>query len=440
MLDFIFTSDVEAIRSGAMLAILLFAFVMMACFKTSQALAMPLAACGFVALNPDKAHAIIQGAFGEFATVAILFTAVAVPAHMIERSGAFRWMGNRMGRNIGVASLRFPRVGFAALVIAPLVATYIAAALFHNVTSILVMVPITIGLCTRYAIPSRWLLCGELVASNLGGFSTSWGDTPNIIQSAVWELNNGHFLAEVVPANLAILTVLGATVLFLTVRALKNQCQWKNPLHIAEAAAGFGQEQADMSVDRRTLAVGFFALAGFIVFQYFRRDLEVSAAAFTILAATMGEQKSRRLCTLQSLDLDLYMVLGSIFILANAINHSWAGQQLHDLVRATGGAPWAIAVTSYFGTALTEAASWASATAATTHQVNPSHSAAWALGGGICAGSSSLITAASAGIILTVESRRYPGHEVNFGRYFGFGMIASVLMLAFYSLYFTFVF
>src|SRR5438552_1329257 len=108
---------------------------------------------------------------------------------------------------------------------------------------------------------------------------------------------------------------------------------------------------------------------------------------------------------------------------------------LKSFVQTTNGAPWAVAVSSYFGTTFTEAASWASAVAHTTHELNASHAAAWALGGGICAGSSSLVTAASAGIILVMESRRFKGHEITFRKYMPFGLTASAVMLIFYAAY-----
>ena len=54
------------------------------------------------------------------------------------------------------------------------------------------------------------------------------------------------------------------------------------------------------------------------------------------------------------------------------------------------------------------------------------------MGAGICAGSSSVLTAASAGIVIWNESRRFPGHEVTFRSYLAFGLVGSLTMLALY--------
>ena len=113
----------------------------------------------------------------------------------------------------------------------------------------------------------------------------------------------------------------------------------------------------------------------------------------------------------------------------------------------TQAAPWAIAISGYFGTMFTEAASWATAASRQIYGLGDtpgleaarSHAAAWALGGGICAGSSSLITAASAGLILAEESSRFKDerHTIAFRNYMPFGLGFSLFMLAFYATYFT---
>jgi len=133
---------------------------------------------------------------------------------------------------------------------------------------------------------------------------------------------------------------------------------------------------------------------------------------------------------------------GSTFIslvLAGCVSNSWIGVTLHQQLMAAQAAPWTIALTAYLGTMFTEAASWATAVSGPIHALDSSHAAAWALGGGICAGSSSLVTAASAGIILAGESERFrdPEHTITFRRYLAFGLPFSLFMLIFYSVYFT---
>jgi Na+/H+ antiporter NhaD/arsenite permease-like protein len=430
-----------------MLALLFLAFAAMVKWDVPQSLALPILACAFLVIQGYRAENVLGDAFGHFSEIALLFTAVAIPAHMIDRSQGLQWVAAGFGRRFGAFTLRHPRLAAPILIGAVLLITSTLAALMHNVTAILIMTPIVIRLCGKYEVPSRWILCGLLVSSNLGGFSTRWGDTPNIIESKVWGLTNGDFLREVLPANLVVLLILIGVVLVLTRRSFKTQSSVASPtadhygesLKIAHRACDYGKEQEYMTVDRRLLLIGLGGLTLFIVSQMLLPDMHIAIGAATIVLAVLLERSEDRLDTLKSLGYDVYLVFASVFTIASCVEHSWIGATLERAVWAAGASPWSIALTGYLGTMFTEAASWATAAAARIYPLNGSHTAAWSLGGGICAGSSSILTAASAGIILWEESRRQknPKHVITFGRYLPFGVLFSFFMLLFYSVYFS---
>jgi Na+/H+ antiporter NhaD/arsenite permease-like protein len=422
----------EVLKTGIMLTALLGGFVAMSKYRMSQALVMPLIALGFVAMEGVHAEAMLRDSFSGFAPIAVVFTAIAVCAHQIQRSGAFMVVGAMLGSFVGHRSLRQPKHIVITVTGIVLFLTWLAAGLLHNITSIMIMVPIAITVCASYRLPSRWLLCGALVASNLGGFSTAWGDTPNIIEARVWGLQHGDFVMQILPLNLVCLIVLTLAVAFLLERDASRASATLSATQLAMRGTAFDATVREAEVDMRLLVTGILGLLGFIITQGLSREWEMAAAGVTILFAVSTERPDARLKSLQSLSLDVYMTLLSVFLIAHTLGGSLIGVQLEAAVRATDGAPWAIAVSSYVGTLFTEAASWAAAAAPITHQINSSNAAAWALGGGICAGSSSLLTAASAGIILWTESRRFPGHEVEFRDNLPFGLCASLLMLVYY--------
>ena len=397
---------------------------------------------------------LIHG-FKHYAPIAILFTAVAIPAHMIERSNGFRWFAAYLALRLARFRLKYPRLTLPALVTMMLGLTYITAAFMHNVTSILIMTPIIIRLCDSFSVPSRWLLCGALIASNLGGFSTRWGDTPNIVEAGVWNLSAGDFLREVVPANLIVMAVLTYVVLLLTRREVARMpakaagntiTMGGKTFTDAIIAADWRKVLRDMTVDRYLLGVGLGTLSGFIVLHVIFDEYKFVIGALAIIAAILLEHGGHRFETLKSLGFDVYLAFAAIFVLAECVGNSWIGDELDKLIRSTAppgqsAQPWAICLTGYLGTMSTEAASWATLASSKIFEAgSTNHSAAWALGGGICAGSSSLVTAASAGVILAEESGRFKEqHAITFKRYLPFGIGFSLFMLAFYSIYFTLV-
>lgn len=431
-----------------MLSILLIAFYAMTRYDVPLPLAMSLVAMAFLIIQWQYAEGVLQDGFKHYANITVLFTAVAIPAHMIERSQGFKWIAAWLGHQLGKVRLRHPRLTTPLLVSVMLVATYVTAGLMHNVTSILIMTPVMIRLCASYQVPSRWLLCAALIASNLGGFSTRWGDTPNIIESATWGLTAGDFMKEVLPANLIVMAALIFVATVLTQREIRKRSRAAGasavPLYtiqVAQTAADWKKAQADLAIDRRLLTIGLSLLGAFIVLHVVFPTLAIAIGGATILLAVLLERKSQRFHTLTSLGFEVYLAFAAIFVLAGCVSQSWIGKELYAQLIAANAAPWVIAVTGYLGTMFTEAASWATAVSGPIHQLNPSHAAAWALGGGICAGSSSLVTAASAGIILAEESHRFndPEHTITFKRYIVFGIPFSIGMLIFYSVYFSIV-
>jgi len=429
-----------------MLGLLFAAFFAMTRYNVPLPLAMSLVSLSFLVIQWKGAPAILRSGFEHYAAITVLFTAVAIPAHMIERSQGFKWVAAWLGHQLGKIRLRHPRLTTPLLVAVLLIATYVTAGLMHNVTSILIMTPVIIRLCASYQVPSRWILSAALIASNLGGFSTRWGDTPNIIESGTWGLEAGDFMREVLPANLIVVGVLIVVATILTQRGISKRSRESGAaqvpfytLQVAQTAADWKKAKADLAIDHRLLGIGLTLLTLFIVLHVVFHELAIPIGAATIVAAVLLDRKSERYHTLTSLGFDVYLAFAAIFILAGCVSNSWIGVSLYQQLIAAKAAPWVISLTGYFGTTFTEAASWATAVSGPIHGLDASHAAAWALGGGICAGSSSLVTAASAGIILAEESGRFndPDHTITFKRYLAFGLPFSLFMLVFYATYFT---
>ncbi|MEY2556702.1 MAG: hypothetical protein QOE34_127, partial [Verrucomicrobiota bacterium] len=308
--------------AGALMLLLLFtAFFAMTRYEVPLPLAMSLVSCSFLVIQWEIAPAILRSGFEHYANITILFTAVAIPAHMIERSQGFKWVAAWLGHQLGKVRLRHPRMTTPLLVVILLVATYVTAGLMHNVTSILIMTPVIIRLCASYQIPSRWILSAALVASNLGGFSTRWGDTPNIIESHTWGLQPGDFMREVLPANLLVLAALILLATVLTQRGITSRSRAAGAaqvpfytLQVAQTAADWKKAKSDLAIDVRLLIVGVGLLLFFISLHVIFPRLDITIGAATIVIAILLERKSDRYHSLTSLGFDVYLTFAAIFV------------------------------------------------------------------------------------------------------------------------------
>lgn len=94
--------------------------------------------------------------------------------------------------------------------------TAIASPFLDNVTTIMLVAPVTIVVCTRLRIPAQPYLIAEVLASNIGGAATLIGDPPNIIIGSRAGLTFNDFLVHMAPIVVAIFAgfVLLTRVLF----------------------------------------------------------------------------------------------------------------------------------------------------------------------------------------------------------------------------------
>ncbi|WP_405529744.1 ArsB/NhaD family transporter [Streptomyces canus] len=133
------------------------------------------------------------------------------------------------------------------------VITAVASALLDNVTTVLLIAPVTLLVCERLALPAAPFLIAEVFASNIGGTATLVGDPPNIIIASRAGLTFNDFLVHLAPIS-AILVV----VLVLLCRVLFRKTFVYNDDRAAEIMA---LEEREAIRDPRLLIQGLIVLA-----------------------------------------------------------------------------------------------------------------------------------------------------------------------------------
>ncbi|UQA92431.1 ArsB/NhaD family transporter [Streptomyces halobius] len=96
-----------------------------------------------------------------------------------------------------------------------MVITAVASALLDNVTTVLLIAPVTLLVCERLGLPSAPFLIAEVLASNIGGTATLVGDPPNIIIASRAGLTFNDFLIHLAPLSAILIVVLIAMCRFL---------------------------------------------------------------------------------------------------------------------------------------------------------------------------------------------------------------------------------
>ncbi|GGW17840.1 membrane protein [Streptomyces capoamus] len=133
------------------------------------------------------------------------------------------------------------------------VITALASALLDNVTTVLLIAPVTLLVCERLALPAAPFLIAEVFASNIGGTATLVGDPPNIIIASRAGLTFNDFLVHLAPLA-AVLVV----VLLLLCRVMFRESFVYDEERAAEIMA---LEEGEAIKDPRLLVQGLIVLA-----------------------------------------------------------------------------------------------------------------------------------------------------------------------------------
>src|SRR5690606_15965933 len=127
------------------------------------------------------------------------------------------------------------------------------SAFLDNVTTVLLIAPVTFLVCERLGVPVAPFLIAEALASNIGGAATLVGDPPNIIIASRAGLSYNDFLVHLAPLVVLLLAVFVGVCRWLFRRAFT----YDPP----RAAAVMALRERDAIRDRRLLVVSLVALA-----------------------------------------------------------------------------------------------------------------------------------------------------------------------------------
>ena len=167
----------------------------------------------YVLIATEKIHRVAAALGG--AAVMLLIGATDTAARVLLRAGRHRLERHlpaarddahrRRAQTTGVfeyvaiwAAKRARGRPFRVMVILVLI-TAVASAVLDNVTTVLLIAPVTFLVCERLGVPAVPFLIAEAMASNIGGTATLVGDPPNIIIGSRGGLSYNDFLVHLAP-------------------------------------------------------------------------------------------------------------------------------------------------------------------------------------------------------------------------------------------------
>ena len=132
----------------------------------------------------------------DFNTIGVL-VGILIVVNVIKNSGLFEY--------IAIYTAKKTKGNPLLVMISFMVITAVLSAILDNVTTVLLVGPMTIVICQILSINPLPLLMCEIMASNIGGTATLIGDPPNIMIGSAAGLTFTDFIVNLGPAVLIIM-------------------------------------------------------------------------------------------------------------------------------------------------------------------------------------------------------------------------------------------
>ncbi|MFG2387765.1 SLC13 family permease [Streptomyces lavendulae] len=319
------------------------------------------------------------------------------------------------------------------------VITAVASALLDNVTTVLLVAPVTLLVCDRLKLSPVPFLLAEVFASNIGGTATLVGDPPNIIIASRAGLTFNDFLIHLAPLA-AVLTV----VLVLLCRVMFAKYFVYDEKRAAELME---LREREAITEPRLLVQGLGVLAlvvaGFVLHPVLHYEPSVVAllGAGLLVAISkvetgevLGEVEWPTLAFFAGLFVMVGALIetGVIGDLAGSLADAIGGNELGGSMLLLGGS----AVLSGIVDNIPYVATMAPITSELVADMggNPDHVVWWALALGADLGGNATAIGASANVVVLGIAERNR-HPISFWQFTKYGLIVTAVTIAVSALY-----
>ena len=315
--------------------------------------------------------------------------------------------------------------------------TAVFSALLDNVTTVLLMVPMTLVICDHLNIKPLPFLFVEIFMSNIGGTATLIGDPPNILIGSAAGLSFMDFIVNLTPVIIIIFLA--------TVPVFK----WLYGRHITASQADKESiaklNERDSIQDRALMKKCLFVLAVVIIGFFVHGFLHMEAATIALFGAGLllfldNKNPERALHEVEWTTIFFFV---GLFILVGGLVRigaiSWAAGQL---IAATHGN---LAVTSIailwggaFFSAFVDNIPFVATMIPLVHEMGSTFANLnpiwWSLSLGACLGGNGTLVGASANLVVAGLAGK-SGYEVKFKDFLKIGMLIMVITVAIANIY-----
>ncbi len=200
-----------------------------------------------------------------------LLTGMMILVSISRRSGMFQYLA--------IWSAQAAKAHPAGILFILQITTAVLSAFLDNVTTVLLVVPVTMAICGTLKVPAYPYLFAEIFASNIGGTATLIGDPPNILIGSQVDLAFNDFVIHLAPIIVVIMVVQTIMIHIVWGKDLRSTPEAQAAVMAMNAKAAI----ADWTLLKQALVVLTLVMVGFVL----ARPLHLEPATIAMFGAAV---------------------------------------------------------------------------------------------------------------------------------------------------------
>ena len=355
--------------------------------------------------------------------VIFLLVSMMIIVSITTRSGVFNYIANEL--------LKMTKGHPIKVLIALGVFTAVISAFLDNVTTVILIMPITFSIAKKLDINPIPFLLTEIVSSNIGGTSTLIGDPPNIIIGSAGGLSFMDFIKELTGVVAVILFFIIIFMVICFKKALKA-----SPEKMQEISK---IDNSNTIVDKALMIRSVIVLSGVILGFVLHDAIHIETCIVAMLGASillLFEKPTQILCDVEWNTIFFFI---GLFIIIGGLEASGGIQLMAEwILNVTKGSEtatamlilWASGIISGIIDNIPYTATMAPMIAEIQKMMGSDYAYPlwWCLSLGACLGGNMTIIGAAANVIVSENSAK-EGHPISFMGYLKYGIPIVIISL-----------
>lgn len=361
--------------------------------------------------------------------VIFLLVSMMIIVNITTRSGVFTWLA--------IELLKLTKGKPLFVFIALSFFTAILSAFLDNVTTVILVMPITFVVAKQLDLNPIPLLVSEIFSSNIGGTTTLIGDPPNIIIGSVAGFSFMDFIRELA---LICLVIMVAVIAFLFL-CFKQQLQTTKEKMDSIATIDNSKTITDFKLMKRSLFVLGLVILGFLTHDI--THISTSIIAFIGAAILLLFENPEE--TFRDVEWNTIFFFIGLFIIIGAFEAADGIKLMADwLLKVTAGsqeiASFVILWASGILSGVIDNIPYTATMAPMIHEIELQQSREfvlpmwWSLSLGACLGGNLTIIGAAANVIVSENAAKH-GYQIPFLKFMKYGCVVVFISLALSSVY-----